>query len=390
MLHENEHFDLKTNEFTPPYNGLYWFHWSVSLQSESFIDISLVGGPRSPDIIKYASHSITDVSSRDEICMLQVNQTNLFLSSDFNPIDLYSSGGQEMSFSGFHMDSTMKPVIAFSFGRSAITSNSGRIPFDIVIVDTHAMWNSLQNAYTFPRKGTYVVTLIVATSTDTVSQSRIGLYIDFKLITGIHCGDKCTHTDGEITLSKTVIVKCKKKAQLYASLENSRSIYSDFRYHTALMGFMYSPREGIPIAWSVASSMNSKNIDQLSFVAFDYIFVNEGNGWNATNSCFITPESGVYYIHLAYGLFGTTTTLSDNFKVHLELLLNGLPYIWQSHLCLYNRCSALPVTSRAIILRLSVGDRLQIRLRSDYGQTSLAQYTSSYKMSTFSGFRIHF
>ena len=391
LLNDSANFDFHNSQFTPKYSGLYWFHWSVSLQSTSFIDVSLVGGPRKPDIIKYASSTLTDITSRDEIAILQANQTNIFLSSDFNPILLYSSDGQELSFSGFHIHSTMKPIVAFSFGRSAITSSYGKIPFDIIIVDTHNSWNVLTNSYVIPRNGTYVITLMIATNAIGGSlyyyRARIGLYVDLNLITGIHCADRCRPTSGEVTISKTVIIKCKKKSQLHATLENNGPIYSDLRYHTALLGFMYSPRDGIPIAWSVALS-STHNIGSELLVYFDHIFVNEGNGWISSNSSFVVPESGVYYVHLSASLLmknGYSSDQTDSF----QLLLNSSPLISQSVYSSSNDYyqSTLAVNSRAIIVRLFVGDLLQVRLCCS-GSRFL--YSNSYKLSTFSGFRIHF
>ena len=378
ILDDSGSFNLSTSEFTPPLTGLYCLHWSISLKNKNYIDISLNGGPHTPDIIKYGSQSIDDITSRDELVTLASKQKKLFLSSDYDTI--HSDSGPT-SFSGFHLDSTMNPAIAFSFGRSTVTSNYGTIPFDIVVVDTHNSWNYGQHTYTIPQDGTYVITLMTATNKDIMSRSRIRLYNDLKFITGINCANQCKYTSREITLSKTVIIACKKRSKLYASLENNEPIYSDFRYHTALMGFLYTPQDGTPVAWSVARSISFKCYNDACIINYNHVFVNDGNGWLADNNTFIAPMPGVYYVHMA-------TSITRGSDVLPQLLVNGIPNLTSAR-----GSTSLPL-SRAVILRLQEGGQLQVCIYCpSIGNGNFANdcgmYSNKYRLGTFSGYRIH-
>ncbi len=155
---EGSGFDLATDTFTPPATGIYWLQFSVGYLDTASANITLVGLPtgRMPNIPRMAPGvGSLDTTSRCELAHLTAGVDKLHLSTT-GP--LWSEpDGVEVSWSGFHLDSTMATVAAFAVGRSTSLTSLGQIAFDMVHVDTHSGWRS--NHYVIPVGGTWVITL---------------------------------------------------------------------------------------------------------------------------------------------------------------------------------------------------------------------------------------
>lgn len=196
----------------------------------------------------------------------------------------------------------MKPFVGFSVGLSSILSKTGKIPFDIVNVDTHKGWQAQAFEYRAPKKGSYILSLSIGTYANV--DVRVGLYVGQKFIAGMFEAGRYSAKIGEVTISKTIIAQAAENAPIFAALETAGAkLYSDYHYHTSLMGFLYVPAGITPIAWSVATTRATMSTDPVSF---ETVLVNEGSGWKTNTKRFVAPEGGVYYIQLSTGRSSAT------------------------------------------------------------------------------------
>jgi hypothetical protein len=362
-VNDGQGFDLSTSTFTPPQGGLYWIHWSVGLQSLSSNDVRLDGPVRKPNILRtFNTWSGVDTKSRDEIVLLRALVDQLTLSSD-KP--LYSDAGVQTSFGGFQLDNVVSPLVAFSVGRTTTLSSAGQMPYDLINKDTNNGWSS--NRYLVSITGTWVIFFSIGAPNG--GDVHVSLYAP-NVVTYLHFGS--TNNAGEDTLSKTVVIPVTAGSSIYTYL-NDPPVYSDIRYQTALMGFLYAPRLLLPVSWCVASETTYAGTTDP--VPFDVVLTNEGNGWNAITNIFTVPVTGVYYIHMTAGIYYPYPT-------KMELLVNGVvkANVYRSSVTHNN----VDTRSRAIILPLNENDQLKIRIPSGY-----RLYSDGNRYTIFSGFRIY-
>ena len=303
---------------------------------------------------------------------LESQCSKLSLSSDSK---LFSDNYFQTTFAGFFINNIVDPVVAFSLGLSTPFNSSTdlNIPFDIVNVDSYNGWNKSSNAYVVQVPGVYVISYSFAASAN--QNSFVELYITQSFIAGLFISG--TTRNGIEMLSRTLLVSVIEGDQIRAVLNSNFSgIYSDIRYQTSMKGFLYKPYRSVPISWCVVwddvSTIIAGPIDP---VAFNIVFVNQGSGWDEALNRFTTPLSGVYYIQLTAGIASENPT-------KMELLVNGFPVInvyrqFTSH-------SDRDTRSKAVIIRLQLGDELRVRLPSGYYlQTNKFRYTG------FVGFRLY-
>jgi hypothetical protein len=357
-------FDLSTDTFTAPESGYYWISFSAAIQAEDEADVRLVGSTRQPNIFREStSLNGVDTTSRNELTVLTAGSSKLTLSSDF---PLYSDAGLQVSFSGFSLDSIMTTVVGFSFGLSNTDTTAGRLIYDQIYVDTHSGWNTSTNSYIAPVDGTYFITLNAAN--DGVSPGFTDLYAAGSLLTRLYHYSNATGPDSS---SKSVIIQLTAGQQIYTTLTDPNS-YSDLRYQTSLLGFLYNPYRQLPISWSVATEASATGL--VYPLGFDVVFVNQGNGWNVATNLYKVPLSGTYYITWTAGSYAPYPSL-------MELVLNESPVanIYRGA----NLYSNIDTKSRSIILQLVLDDELKIRVPAGY-----RIYSNAQRITTFSGIRI--
>ena len=51
-INGEEAFSLATNKFSPNFAGLYWIHFSIGRPSNTWANVSLLGGGEIPDIVR--------------------------------------------------------------------------------------------------------------------------------------------------------------------------------------------------------------------------------------------------------------------------------------------------------------------------------------------------
>jgi len=298
--------------------------------------------------------------------------SEVWLSSD-SP--LFSDAYLHTTFSGFDLSdvSSAEPV-AFSVALSSslVDVDFIKIPYDVINVDTHNAWNPATSDYVVPVTGTYVITAMTGVyPQEPVIYNLLVNEDGRQLITSTFY---FTSHSGVDTISRTIIATLNSGDRLYTQLSASGySAYSDSNHQTALLGFLYAPVAFNPVSFSVkANSAGVATGVQDPFI-FDTVLDNQGSGWNEATNVFIAPQAGSYYVHLSAGIqYG---------RAKMELMINSFSF---ANVHFEPEFDGFSTLSRALIVRLSAGDELHVRLPSGY---SLAY--QSYLETAFSAFLLH-
>jgi hypothetical protein len=354
-------FNLTTDTFTPRVSGLYWLHFTAGLpDTGELTEVQLALPTRTINILR-GSEGPTVTSCRSELVSLTVDIDRLHLSSEAG---LFSNASDaRVSWSGFYLDPAMSAV-AFSvaLSESHVGTGTSYIPFDVVLVDTHSGWQS--NRYNIRFSGLWVITLHVGDALNPISGAITELYLQpgfFNLVV--------THqfTGDRDMVSITAVLNA--SAGDFLGVVASSIVYSDINYQTSMMGFLYSPSAWPAVAWTV--TIDSTQRGPLDPALFGTVIVNEGNGFDViTLSRFIAPHAGLYYVSMT----GTGVTY-----MKMELLHNGI-----MKAAVHTDYSDLVTRSRAIILRLNVGNELRVRVPAGYALF----FGSNGPSNVFTGFRL--
>jgi hypothetical protein len=358
-------FNLTTDTFTPRVSGLYWLHFTAGLpDTGELTEVQLVLPTRTINIVRSAP-GMPATSSRSELVYLTADVDQLHLSSA--DVIWSTASNAQVSWSGIHLESIMNgPVVAFSAALSKPTERNGevQVAFDTILVDTHSGWNV--DRYNVPVAGLWVVTAQVGDHPNTSGGSSFHVnlvafecYVDHWWPGRGVDQDSCTaivHLDTDDYLALTV---------------RDTSAYSDLGYQTSLMGFLYSPSAFTPVAWTVI--LATTRLGPVDPLPFRIVFMNEGNGFNGNSSNFITPQAGLYYVSM------TGSSIHDEHPMRLELLHNGVLKATVAF-----EFFAYLSRTRAIILRLNVGDELRVRLPANYEVYA----SGAYAETLFCGFRM--
>ena len=204
---------MNSSDFTPPYAGYYWFHYSVGVESYGQADAYLTGSQRISNAMRSDStYSGADIISRDEIFNLGTVCSQVKVWSDYN---LYRDTYLQTSVSGFSITnlSEESPVVfLLALTKSLSCPVATKMPYNRVLIDTHGIWSSSQREFIAPVSGTYVISLIAGT--DKTRTLGIGLYSYGAVMTSIQIGS----TDHQYeSLGKTIITELNEGDHLYAA-----------------------------------------------------------------------------------------------------------------------------------------------------------------------------
>jgi C1q domain len=240
----------------------------------------------------------------------------------------------------------MSEVVAFSFGKTATQTSTGTIVYDSINVDTHSGYSTTTGQYTVQVEGVYVVSISLASTESKVlnAYNHAIMRLGYNTIASVYVLEA-----GQDMASQTVLIDAPLGSNVSVYLYNQPA-YSDIRYQTAFMGFLYSPTRSLPYAWSVSTEDTYNPIDP---VPFDIVFVNRGLGWDTGTYRYTVQASGVYYIHLTAGVF------YQGDRVKMDLLVNGVASVNVQRTSTQH--AYYDTRGRGIILRLNEGDELRVR-----------------------------
>ncbi len=270
----------------------------------------------------------------------------------------------------FGLDNIMTTVVGFNLGLSKTQSTLGTLRYDVINVDTHNGYNATTGQYTVPVSGNYFISILSAANENSNSTHYVNLFVGSSSVTIQYMYD--TRHWGVDSLSSSIMVGLNLGDRLYASLGNG-PVYSDIRYQTALLGFLYQPIGIVPLSWSVACEQSY--VGQVDPVPFDVVFVNQGQGWDIVANTYTVIADGVYYIDITAGMVA-------NFPTKLELLVNGV--VQTNILRESSNHNNIDTRSRSIILRLTQNQVVRLRLPTGY-----RLYSNTARVTKFTGFRLY-
>jgi hypothetical protein len=143
----------------------------VGVDSNNQADAYMTGSERVSNVMRGVAVTGYDIVSRDEIFELYEVCGQVKMWSSYR---VFSDNYLQTSLAGFSISSVVdsSPVI-FSFIRSTSYSCplSGRVPFNVIIVDEGRGWDAAISEYVAPRSGIYVFSLSVGSA----SGSQLGM-----------------------------------------------------------------------------------------------------------------------------------------------------------------------------------------------------------------------
>ena len=206
-------------------------------------------------------------------------------------------------------------VYYFCYDRTDGTWNEqGTIPFPYVLTDTTEAWNKHTNEFIVPWSGTYFFTINTA-----ARSSQISVHIqinqrNYVSSTIIIC---CSGQNGSETINRSTMTLLHVGDAVRVAFSGGL-IFSDIRYRTSFLGFLYKLLENVPkIAWSVYTDRNIYSL--VDPVQFNCIFVNEGSGWY-TSHRLLVPVKRIYYANII-------AQNNPNYNLNVALFLNDQPTV---------------------------------------------------------------
>ena len=243
--------------------------------------------------------SYHDTQSRDDLRWLQKG-AEFFVSSGYDYGTTFSPSIIPIAvWSGFVLDTLMKPLIAFKVYQSSLASSPNNsvaapFPFDTIVLNEGEGWNVDEYKFVAPYSGVYVVSF--STACEIGWASKFNLIVDGTVLYNAE-GSNTLH--GRVdTASRTVPVSLKQGQKIWIS-SNGLQSSSDIYQMSSFKGFLYSPVHEINIVWSVHTQTQLNATEASSnYMGFELVDVNIGNVWQSTKNQSIIPVTGIYFIGL--------------------------------------------------------------------------------------------
>ena len=264
------------------------------------------------------------------------------------------------------LENLMIKTIVFYTYRQSPWYITGKIQFEHVSHNIGNAWNLSSNTFKASRSGIYIFSVSTGASIDfrTVIQVFINSAPRFQLQT---FGRR---TAGSDVLSRTFALALTSGDTLTTHLIEGH-LFSNKNNQSSLLGYLYEPRHGLKIIWSVHRNMSCSGYRNP--FTFNDILLNEGNGWNYKTNKFYVRHSGIYQLHL-------TATSSDGLGLNYQLMYNNKIYAS----ILRESIDGDETRSRSIMIHASPNDTFHIAVTN---QTKL--YSNKYRLISFTGFLLY-
>ena len=158
--------------------------------------------------------------------------------------------------------------------------------------------------------------------------------------------------DNEIS-SRSCLIELNVGDFVFLTAGSANYAYASSSYgETSFRGFLYSPKQVSPVAWSVSSSANDLKVN--GSIQFSDVYVNTGV-WSSSLYCVTIPKTGTYYMEIGSQNFYATSAGNTDMRIKANgntvilRLLISLPY-----------CGVI-TRSRSVIAHLNVGDVLNVQ-----------------------------
>ena len=365
----NSIYDPVVNKFYVPEKSLYWFQLSVGIPAGSTASYQLNGLTNSVAISSTATMYPKD---RLTIDSLQWVEPYTALSVSTNK-ELYSSRAFETSFLGIRLDKILNScLVAFAVKISEpVTAALGTVNFNQVLVNEGNAYDTQRNVFTAPADGAYFLTMT----------SRLLLYLkvnnELKLVICV-CDD--IHGSAITPARASVMLSLQKNDVVQITGPTSYSSALDAG-SASFQGFLYNPKGGVKVAWSVAKTVSGNNFaGPIDYMPYNIVYTNINSAWKTDSNKVIIPVTGTYVVDLYSYLCGKGWIGDGNSEQNV--LLNGQPIIVNKLSPItFNNCVS---RSSSTIVYLFEGDELRVKI-----PTAGGFYADDQRMQTFSGFLLH-
>ena len=237
-----------------------------------------------------------------------------------------------------------------------------RVPYDLILADTVKGFDDTRTTYTVKSAGFYFIHM----------SAGVPAYqmLDYTLNNASSTPNIIlTHTsyDGETMTSREDIQYMSVDQKLYTS--SSYTLYSDTMIQTSWSGFKIDDVMNIKVIFRVARTTSYSNIN--TYLPFDKMLVNVGQAWNSCNNQLIIPTSGIYFLSFSSASVENTIHVLD-LRVNENIKA-------RTYICA-NIFNGIDVSSQSVILKLNVGDVVQLYLSTG------PVYSDNNYQTSFAGF----
>ena len=219
-----------------PTPRLYWLHIAIDIPSyqKAYIYVSSTINDTSLTILSTQNYlNDTDRISRDGLINLD----------DGEEVTFFSNNSFNTLWSGFRLDSLMKPLIAFYVARTKSWATTGSaVIFDQLLINVGSGWDKTSNRFIVPNNGTYYFCLSFGYEAGKTITFQLLLNGNIKLATVVTADT--TIKDGVSIAAKSYMAKLKELDYVEINSLTDPSYSDEKNLQIAFGGFLYSPLGG--------------------------------------------------------------------------------------------------------------------------------------------------
>ena len=233
-------WDMTTNKFTAPYNGVYVFSLNCGALGGQGYDVYVYVN----NVVTHAmaltstSHNGIDISSRTFAISLMAGDV---VFSGLSWGMLFSDTGYETSFSGFLYEPRNVLKVIWSVHQTTNTnSQSNPLPFDDVAVNVGNGWNAVTNKFAAPHSGVYQLHLTLTSNVPV--QGQLNFLLVWNNVNYANIFIDKTNQNGRETRSRSIMIDASAGDQFWIAINANRTnYYTNSNKLISFTGFFLSP-----------------------------------------------------------------------------------------------------------------------------------------------------
>ena len=226
---------------------------------------------------------------------------------------------------------------------SLVGANSP-VPFEVLLIDTDEGFDSTKSIYTVKSAGLYFMHLSAG-----IPAYEMLRYTLRNASTSPNI--LLTHKafNGEVVTSRDDVQYLSEGQAVYTS--SDYTLYSDIMRQSTWSGFNLNNIMSHLIVFRVARS-SPYSIDD-SYIPFDKLLINIGQGWDSCNNQFVVPRSGIYFLS-----WSTASSPNTSQEVYLQVNYESKArsFITKDY---YN---GIDTSSHSLLLPMDEGDKIKMYL----------------------------